>query len=70
MTYGIKRQSLLNSLKYYHVCDMGLPPDVMHDAGSSIHTEATPQHVIAEAELLTLQQLNSCPSDFDYGYIH
>lgn len=30
-TYGINRQSELNRLQYYHVCDYGLPPDVMHD---------------------------------------
>lgn len=30
-TYGINRCSALNKLTYYHVCDYGLPPDIMHD---------------------------------------
>ena len=30
-TYGVNRQSPLNSLSYFHVCDYGLPPDIMHD---------------------------------------
>lgn len=30
-TYNINRRSPLNDLAYYHVCDYGLPPDIMHD---------------------------------------
>ena len=29
-TYGLTRDSILNSLRYFHVTS-GLPPDVMHD---------------------------------------
>lgn len=30
-TYGINNCSLLNKLEYFHVCNFGLPADVMHD---------------------------------------
>lgn len=30
-TYGINRRTPLNYLQFYNVCDLGLPPDVMHD---------------------------------------
>ena len=71
-TYGVNRQSLLNSLQHYHVCDMGLPPDIMHDVLEGVipyTMKLLLKHVINEARLLTLQQLNSCLSDFSYGYI-
>jgi len=29
--WGINRNSILNELKYFHVCDGTLLPDVMHD---------------------------------------
>jgi len=29
--YGINRDSILNELKYFHVCDGSLIPDIMHD---------------------------------------
>ena len=29
--YGINWQSALNSLRYFHVCDGSLIPDIMHD---------------------------------------
>ena len=30
VTYGINYQSVLNNLKYFHVCDNQLPQDIMH----------------------------------------
>jgi len=30
-TYGINNSSPLNKLKYFHVCNFELPPDVMHN---------------------------------------
>ena len=29
--YGVNRDSILNQLTYFHVCDGSLLPDVMHD---------------------------------------
>lgn len=29
--YGINRNSILNDLKYFHVCSGALIPDIMHD---------------------------------------
>ena len=29
--YGINRRSALNDLKYFHVCNGALIPDIMHD---------------------------------------
>lgn len=29
--FGVTRDSLVNSLDFFHVCSIGLPPDIMHD---------------------------------------
>ena len=34
--YGINRRSALNDLKYFHVCNGALIPDIMHDVLESI----------------------------------
>ena len=41
--YGINRDSALNELSYFHVCDGSLLPDVMHDVleGMSPRTMAS-----------------------------
>ena len=31
MTFGINRDSILNSLKYFNVVDETIPPDLMHN---------------------------------------
>ena len=70
-TYGINRRSLLNELKHYHVCDYGLPPDVMHDLleGYLPYTlKLMLSHLITQLNLFTLDKLNQLIKNMDYGY--
>ena len=70
-TYGISRQCPLNQLIHYHVCDYGLPPDVMHDLleGYVPYTlKLMLSHFISTVKLLSFDQLNSAIVNFDYGY--
>jgi len=67
--YGIKKKTILNELKYFHVIS-GLPPDIMHDM-----LEGTIPLTICELlihclkqKYFTLASLNRIIRDFDYGY--
>ena len=40
-TYGLTRDSILNSLRFFHVTS-GLPPDVMHDVLEGKHYSLNP----------------------------
>ena len=70
-TYGINRQSELNRLLHYHVCDYGLPPDVMHDLleGYLPYTlKLMLSHYIADPNVaVTLYTINTAIENFDYG---
>lgn len=70
-TYGINRRSPLNELDHYHVCDYGLPPDVMHDVleGYLPYTlKLMLSHMIDTLKLFTLDKLNQAIRSIDYGY--
>lgn len=70
-TFGINRRSPLNELCHYHVCDYGLPPDVMHDLleGYLPYTlKLMLSHFITTLKLFTLDELNQAIKNFDYGY--
>ena len=41
VNYGVNRPAILNKLSHYHVCDMGLPPDIMHDILEGVLTYTT-----------------------------
>ena len=84
VNYGVNRPAILNKLSYYHVCDMGLPPDIMHDILEGVLTYTTKlllQHfidnqviffdvysLVTKQQNFTLEQLNSIISGFHYGY--
>ena len=71
-TYGINRRSPLNSLQYYHVCDFGLPPDVMHDLLEGYvpyKTKLMLKHFVQNDQLLSLSELNTRITNFRYGYM-
>ena len=58
-THGVKRESILNSSKYFHVIG-GLPSDIMHDVleGSlPYQVKLLLRHVINE-DCLTLEEIN------------
>lgn len=70
-TYGINRKSSLSSLKFYHICDFGLPPDVMHDLLEGYvpyKVKLMLTHFIEEG-LLTLQDINTRIKNFRYCYM-
>lgn len=69
-TYGVVRDSILNSSAYFHVVD-GLVPDVMHDMLEGVlqyEIKLLLRHMILEEKLCTLAQINSRLASFDYGY--
>ena len=68
--YGVTRNSLLNSLDFYHVCSSGLPPDIMHDIpeGYLPYTVKLMLNNFIANAYLSLEQLNQMIENFDYGY--
>ena len=69
-TYGINNRSLLNKLEYFHVCNFGLPPDVMHDLleGYIPYTmKLLLNQIINKEKLFTLNYLNNVILYFNYG---
>lgn len=68
-TYGLTRDSVLNSLRYFHVTE-GLPPDVMHDIleGTLIlGLKCLLFVLIHKQKLFTLELLNSRIEDYPFG---
>ena len=68
-TYGVCRDSILNSLRYFHVID-GLPPDIMHDVlegALPLELKLMLHQFIHTSRILTLDQLNSRIQAFPYG---
>ena len=71
-TYGINRSSPLNDLQFYHVCNLGLPPDVMHDLLEGYvpcKMKHMLKYLIEEKHLFNLEKLNSRITSFKYGYM-
>lgn len=68
-TYGINNRCALNILKYFHVCNFGLPPDVMHDLleGYVPYTMKQMLNRLLNEKLFTLEHLNNIISHFNYG---
>lgn len=67
-TYGLHRDSILNSSHYFHVCD-GLAPDIMHDVlEGSLQYEVKEllKHLIISKKILTLEELNTSIESFPY----
>ena len=70
-TYGVNRQTSLNSLSYFHVCELGLPPDIMHDVleGYLPYTMKLMLHHAIRENFFSLHQLNTIITNFEYGYL-
>ena len=67
-TYGLIRDSILNSSKFFHVVD-GLVPDVIHDIlEGSLQYEVKEllKHFINTEKYFTLDELNKKISEFPY----
>lgn len=70
-TYGIDRDSILNTSKYFHVTE-GLAPDIMHDIlEGSLQYELKEllRYFIIEQKSITLNLLNRKITCFRYGPI-
>ena len=64
-TYGINNRCALNTLKYFHVCNYGLPPDLLE--GYVPYAMKLMLRKIFDQKLLTLEQLNNRIIHFNYG---
>ena len=68
-TYGIIRRSALNTLQYNHTCDLGLPPDIMHDLLEGYvpyKFKLMIKYFIEEKKLFSLEEFNARLSNFNY----
>lgn len=68
--YGVRRKSILNNSRYYHVVD-GLPGDAMHDVLEGVlqyNCKEMLKVFIWELKYFSLEQLNERIKNFDYGY--
>lgn len=67
-TYGINRDSVLNQLKYTHVCEELLPPDIMHDILEGYLPFVMKQLLHSVRQFgVNLQFLNDSIKSFSYG---
>ena len=67
-TYGIVRDSILNSSKYFNVVD-GLVPDIMHDVleGCPPYTVKKLLKYLISQRIVTLDQINDQIEHFPYS---
>lgn len=71
-TYGINRNSILNQLNYFHVCNGSLLPDLMHDIleGALQYEVKLLLHVmIEEKNYFDLGNFNSRLENLELGYM-
>ena len=70
--YGINRNSILNELAHFHVCDSSLLPDIMHDileGTLQYEVKFMLQIMIHKENYFTLDQLNSRIENMELGYM-
>ena len=70
--YGINRDSSLNTLAYFHVCNGSLVPDIMHDVlegALQYEVKLILQHMIYEENYFTLDKINSRLENLELGSI-
>lgn len=69
-TYGLNRDSILNSLQFFHVTE-GLPPDIMHDIlEGALQYEMKEMLLVFTCEkgYFSLDVLNQRIKEFSYFY--
>lgn len=70
--YGINRNSILNQLTYFHVCDGSLLPDIMHDLLEGVlqyETKLMLQTFVNSKKYFTLDEFNSRLENLELGYM-
>ena len=70
--YGINRDSILNDLVYFHVCNCSLIPDVMHDileGALQYEIKLMLQFMVNTQGYFTLKAFNSHLENIELGYI-
>jgi len=70
--YGINRDSILNELSYFHVCNGSLVPDVMHDVlegALPYEVKLMLQFMIDTEGYFSLDDLNSRLEHIELGYM-
>lgn len=66
---GIKFDSIFNALKYYHVCNAGLPPCLGHDISEGVgenDVAKISKNLVTEKRWLTYTELNQLITMFHY----
>ena len=69
-TYGVKQNSILNNLEYFHVTS-GLPPDIMHNIFEGVAVfefKSMLSVFIQDLKLFTLTTLNRRIQHFPFGF--
>lgn len=66
--YGVKRDSVLNTSKYFHVVE-GLASDIMHDVLEGVISKVTKQILfqLVHKGLFSIATLNKKIGNFSYG---
>lgn len=70
--YGINRNSILNQLSYFHVCNGGLLPDLLHDileGALQYEVKLLMRVMIEEETYFTLENFNVCLDNLELGYM-
>ena len=70
--YGINRSSIFNQLRYYHVCNGSLLPDIMHDileGALQYEIKLLLHNLIEVKKFFSLDTFNSCLENLELGYM-
>ena len=70
--YGINRNSILNKLTYFHVCDGSMLPDIMHDILEGVlqyETKVMLKTMVSRKKYFTLEEFNSQLENMELGYM-
>ena len=70
--YGVNRNSVLNELRYFHVCDGSLLPDIMHDLLEGVlqyEVKFMLNTMIYTEQYFSLSYLNTRLEHIELGYM-
>ena len=69
--FGINRNSILNELLYFNVCDGSLLPDIMHDLLEGVlqYEVKLLLRVLVQSDNFTLEDFNSRLENTELGYM-